>query len=84
VCLNLSDRIDRRLVCFHPQVQVEVIKDYFHAEKPSEKSTFWHPHPLRHHEVDKLHEHVDDGAEHAASTVKNGGEEQEDPLGRES
>lgn len=66
------------------EVHVEVIKDYFHTDKPSERSSFWHPQPLRKHEVDKLHEHVDDGADHAASTVKNGGEEQEDPLGRES
>ncbi|KAL7424027.1 hypothetical protein Q5752_001612 [Cryptotrichosporon argae] len=39
-------------------VQVEVIRNYFHDNKPTERSSFSHPHPLKHHEVDKLAENV--------------------------
>ena len=66
------------------QVQVEVIKDYFHNEKPSQISTFFHPQPLRKREVDKLHKHVDKSADHAADAVRDGGADQEDRLGRKS
>ena len=66
------------------QVQVEVIKDYFHDDKPSQISTFFHPQPLRKREVDKLHKHVDKSADHAADAVRDGGADQEDRLGRKS
>jgi hypothetical protein len=78
-CIHLT-----LICCMMVQVEVEVIKDYFHDEKPSQISSFFHPQPLRRREVDKMHKDLPHGADHAADAVRDGGEHQTDRLGRKS
>lgn len=62
-------------------MEVEVIRNHFHDDKPSEKSTFVHPHHLKHKEVDKLTEHLPHSVEHAASQVRDHGADAVDKIG---
>jgi hypothetical protein len=63
------------------QVEVEVIQNYFDKDKPSKSSKFRHPHPLKHYEVDILHDKLDHSAEFAADHVREGGRDRVDRLG---
>ncbi|KAK4687881.1 sodium/hydrogen antiporter, partial [Tremellales sp. Uapishka_1] len=63
------------------EVQVEVIRNHFHDAKPSERTSFTHPHALKHKEVDKLVEHLPKSVDHAVSHVVDGGSGAIDKMG---
>ncbi|KAJ9101761.1 hypothetical protein QFC21_003100 [Naganishia friedmannii] len=62
-------------------VEVELFQNYFAKDKPTKATRFKHPQPLKHHEVDLLHEKLDHSAEHAADHVRDGGKDRVDRLG---
>lgn len=62
------------------QIEVEVIRNHY-SDKPAERSTFKHPHPLKHKEVDELITHLPKSIEHAISRVQDGGAHAIDSLG---
>ena len=63
------------------EVEVEVIRNAFAHHKKPEKSTFFHPRPLKNKEVDRLTTHLPKSLEHATSLVRDEGKEAIDALG---
>nr|XP_019012994.1 Na+/H+ exchanger AnNHA1 [Kwoniella pini CBS 10737]OCF51775.1 Na+/H+ exchanger AnNHA1 [Kwoniella pini CBS 10737] len=63
------------------EVEVEVIRNHFAPDKPSEKDSFDHPHRLKTKEVDKLISMLPKSLEHATSHVRDQGQEAIDRLG---
>lgn len=84
-----EERAKRSVISCHPlvklrqlaQVEVEVIRNHFTDVKPSERSSFVHPHQLKVKEVDRLHKHLPLSLEHAVSNVENHGRDAVDRLG---
>ncbi|WWC88415.1 uncharacterized protein L201_003326 [Kwoniella dendrophila CBS 6074] len=63
------------------EVEVQVIRNHFHDDKPSETDTFSHPHRLKHRELDKMLSMLPKSLEHATSHVRDEGKEAVDRLG---
>nr|XP_018262109.1 Na+/H+ exchanger AnNHA1 [Kwoniella dejecticola CBS 10117]OBR84267.1 Na+/H+ exchanger AnNHA1 [Kwoniella dejecticola CBS 10117] len=63
------------------EVEVEVIRNHFSDDKPSEKDSFSHPHRLKTKEVDKMIHMLPKSLEHATSHVRDEGKEAVDRLG---
>ncbi|OCF75432.1 Na+/H+ exchanger AnNHA1 [Kwoniella mangroviensis CBS 8886] len=63
------------------EVEVEVIRNHFSDDKPSEKDTFVHPHRLKSKELDKMLHMLPKSLEHATSHVRDEGKEAVDRLG---
>lgn len=63
------------------KVEVEVLRNHFHDEKPTEGTTFRHPRALLNSEVDKLHAHLPVSIEHATTRVQDQGKNAIDRLG---
>ncbi|KAJ9116967.1 hypothetical protein QFC22_004625 [Naganishia vaughanmartiniae] len=62
-------------------VEVEVFQNYFAKDKPTKATSFMHPQPLKHHEVDILHDKLQHSADYAADHVRDGGKDRVDRLG---
>ncbi|WVW84938.1 hypothetical protein I302_106974 [Kwoniella bestiolae CBS 10118] len=63
------------------EVEVEVIRNHFSDDKPSEQESFVHPHRLKHKELDKMLHMLPKSLEHATSHVRDEGKEAVDRLG---
>jgi hypothetical protein len=63
------------------EVEVEVIRNHFHDDKPAEASTFTHPRRLKHRELEQIKKHLPKSLEHATSRVENHGKDAVDRLG---
>ncbi|WVQ85812.1 hypothetical protein IAT38_007980 [Cryptococcus sp. DSM 104549] len=63
------------------EVEVEVIRNHFHDDKPSEREKFTHPRRLKSRELDEILTHLPKSLEHATSRVQNEGKDAVDRLG---
>ncbi|KAK8858818.1 hypothetical protein IAR55_003048 [Kwoniella newhampshirensis] len=63
------------------EVEVEVIRNHFHDEEPSESEKFTHPHRLKHRELDRMLGMLPKSLEHATSHVRDEGKDAIDRLG---
>ncbi|KAJ9113826.1 hypothetical protein QFC19_000019 [Naganishia cerealis] len=62
-------------------VEVQVIQNYFDKDKPTKATSFRHPRPLKHYEVDILHDKLQHSPDYAADHVREGGRDRVDRLG---
>lgn len=63
------------------EVDVEVIRNHFAPDKKTQRTSFTHPRPLNHAEVDALTANLPKSIEHAASAVREGGRDALDKMG---
>ncbi|WWD18709.1 hypothetical protein CI109_103163 [Kwoniella shandongensis] len=63
------------------EVEVEVIRNHFHDDIPSEREVFNHPHRLKHRELDRMLGMLPKSLEHATSHVRDDGKHAIDRLG---
>lgn len=63
------------------EVDVEVIRNHFAPDRKAQRTSFTHPHPLRHHEVDAITQNLPKSIEHATSAVIEGGRDAIDAMG---